>query len=62
MTNPFHESPNDPIVENENGGKQSAQKFRYALFPWDALLLINEILVAGAEKYGYSEFTVYSKS
>lgn len=46
------ESPNDPVVEDENGGRQSALKVDWTLIPYDALLYVAQVLTAGAEKYG----------
>lgn len=45
-------SPNEPIIENEQGGKQSAVPYRMDLVPPKALLAVAHTLHDGAEKYG----------
>ena len=44
--------PEDTIVENENGGRQSRIDERFDLIPQNALRLIALCVARGAKKYG----------
>jgi len=40
-----------PIIENENGGKQSKSEYGFHLCDYDALLKLAEVLQYGASRY-----------
>jgi hypothetical protein len=44
-------TPNEPIVINKNGGKQSKANYAFHLIDKAALLSLAEVLAEGAEKY-----------
>lgn len=44
--------PNTPVVENENGGKQSATPYGFHLLPTSAVFAAAEVAAYGAAKYG----------
>lgn len=45
-------SPDAPVVENENGGKQSATPFAFHMIPPTAMFKAAEVAGYGAAKYG----------
>lgn len=48
----FGVEPDAPVVENENGGKQSASPFGFHLVPASAIFDAARVLKYGADKYG----------
>ena len=47
-------SPDVPIVENENGGKQSGTPYGFHLLPISSMFAAAEVAKYGADKYGES--------
>lgn len=45
-------SPDAPVVENENGGKQSDSPYAFHLLPTSSIFAAAEVVKVGAEKYG----------
>lgn len=44
--------PNTPVVENEQGGKQSATPYGFHLLPTSSVFAAAEVAAYGAAKYG----------
>ena len=45
-------SPDAPVIENENGGRQSSTSYAFHLLPIDAIFAAAEVAKSGADKYG----------
>ena len=48
----FGVEPDAPVVENENGGKQSDSPYGFHMIPPSAIFDAAKVLKYGAEKYG----------
>ena len=48
----FGVSPDAPVVENENGGKQSKSPYAFELLPPTSLFAAAQVAREGADKYG----------
>ena len=47
-------APDAPVVENEQGGRQSHSPYAFHLLPTNAIFAAAEVAKAGADKYGES--------
>ncbi len=48
--------PDAPIIENDQGGRQSALPYKFSTVPPMALLRMANVFTKGAEKYGPNNY------